>query len=173
MQQRPQVAQLVFRSDLKALEHRVEALQRTFSLLKRLNILRGEIQGTDHLPQPLAQGAEDLCADRERLRPQVFPLMNQQRFHQRQPLVDPCQPAQPGAGQRIPGDSLQIRAMMLQQRAGKLLGIRPVNVRPRRVAEFVHFRTQGNKIGQRARVATGLIAVVFMCCHHDVFQRED
>lgn len=74
------------------LEHCVEALQRTFSLLKRINILWGKIQGTDHLPQPLAQGAEDLCPGRERLWPQVFPLTNQQRLHQRQPLIDPCHP---------------------------------------------------------------------------------
>ena len=154
------------------LEHCVEALQRTFSLLKRLNILWGKIQGTDHLPQPLAQGAEDLCPGRERLWPQVFPLTNQQRLHQRQPLIDPCHPAQPGAGQGIPGDSLQVRAVMLQQPAGKLLGIRPVNIRPRRVAELVHFRTQGHKISQRARVATGFIVTVVVCCHHDVFQRE-
>ena len=81
VQQRPQVAQRVFRRDLKALEHCVEALQRTFSLPKRFEIRRGETQSADLLPQPLAQGAEDLCPGRERLRPQVFPLVGQQRLH--------------------------------------------------------------------------------------------
>ena len=52
-------------------------------------------------------------------------------------------------------------------------GIRPVNIRPRRVVELAHFCTQRNKVGQGARVAIGLIAEVCMCSHHDVCQREN
>ena len=83
-----------------------------------------------------------------RLRPELSPLVAQQRGQYVQPLVKPADPRQMAAGKGIPGTGLQLHTVNLEQGERQCFRLLPVDVRACRVRQVAHFIAQRRKLRQ-------------------------